>query len=67
LKTDTEGYDLKVIMGFGKFLSSLFAVRTEVLFATTYKGADGFADIHRFMIDHGFRLANLDYDGSGNT
>jgi len=67
LKTDTEGYDLKVMMGFGEFLSSLFAIRTEVLFSSTYQGGDGFADIHRFMIDNGFRLANLDYDGCGNA
>lgn len=67
LKTDTEGYDLNVIIGFGRHLESLYAIRTEVLFSQAYNNASDFGEIHHYLLNNKFRLANLDYNGCGDA
>jgi FkbM family methyltransferase len=67
LKLDTEGAELDILRGAtGALDATILGVRSEVLFAPVYKEAPLFGDIHRFMLDHGFELLNLDYHGAGN-
>lgn len=66
LKLDVEGNELEVLKGARKQLStSILGARVEVIFAPLYKGNPLFGDIHEFMLEQGFELLNLDYDGRG--
>ena len=65
IKTDTEGYDYFVIRGFGKYLKNVHAVRTEIHFQEVFKESPKFTDLFSLLSENGFRLANLDYEGSG--
>ena len=65
IKTDTEGYHLFVIKGFGKYLDNIHAVRTEMHFQQVFHGSPEFMDLFSFLFKNDFRLANLDYDGLG--
>jgi FkbM family methyltransferase len=67
LKLDVEGAEYDVLSGASKALqSSILALRAEVLFSPVYKGAAPFGDLHKFLLDEGFELLNLDYTGAGN-
>ena len=67
LKLDTEGCDLDILKGSEeKLLTSVLAVRSEVLFAPVFKNAPLFGQVHQFLLDHGMELLNLEYDGKGN-
>jgi FkbM family methyltransferase len=61
LKTDTQGYDLKVLKGAGRMIDEgkIAAVFCEVLFAPIYEGQAYFHDIYGHLWDRGFRLVNL--------
>lgn len=66
LKLDVEGAELDVLRGATNQLEkSILGVRSEVLFAEIYQGCPLFGDINKFLIDQGFELLNLDYDGKG--
>lgn len=65
IKIDTEGFDLAVLQGGVKALQSAIGVRCEICFEQTFVGAAKFDEIFRFMTDHGFMLANIDYVGKG--
>lgn len=65
IKSDTEGFDLYVIEGFGKYLESIHAIRTEINFQPIYIDSPKLQDLLDFLCLKDFRLANLDYKGSG--
>ncbi len=65
IKTDTEGYDLSVIKGFGKYLIDIHAVRTEMHFQNVFKESPKFLELFSLLFENDFRLANFDYEGSG--
>ncbi len=66
IKTDTEGFDLEVLKGFGRYLQCVSAIRSEMHFDKTFHNAPGFASLLSFAEKHEFRVANIDYDGSGS-
>jgi FkbM family methyltransferase len=67
LKLDIEGAELEALKGgTDKLRTSILGVRSEVCFAPVYKSAPLFGDIHRYLLDFGFELLNLDYTGQGN-
>jgi FkbM family methyltransferase len=73
LKIDTEGMDLKVLKGSlgidealsGTMLEGVLAISCEVYFEEVFEHTPLFGEIHLFLINHGFKLANLSYDGKG--
>ncbi len=67
LKLDVEGAEYEVLKGSTRLLStSVIGIRAEVLFAPIYTGARLFGDLHHFLLEYGFELLNLDYNGAGN-
>jgi FkbM family methyltransferase len=67
IKVDTEGGELQVLEGAGRQLDKgVLAVRCEVSFDRIFEGAAMFSDVHQFMLDRGFYLLNLSYDGKGD-
>lgn len=67
MKLDVEGAEQDVLEGARALLErSVMGLRAEVLFAEIYKGAALFGELNKFMLDSGFELLNLDYDGAGN-
>lgn len=73
LKIDTEGMDLKVLRGSiefnepvsGNMLEKVLAISCEVYFEEVFEDTPLFGEIHSFLLDHGFKLANLAYEGKG--
>ena len=65
LKIDTEGYDYRIIKGGKIILESVIAIRCEVQFQEIFEKAESFADMNNLLMQSGFHLANLDYDGRG--
>lgn len=59
IKLDVQGYELEVLKGGPQCLRSAKAVLMEVSFVELYCGQPLFADVVRFMADHGFRLHAL--------
>ena len=56
LKTDTEGYDLFVIKGFGKYLANIHAVRTEMHFQNLFNESPKFLDLFSLLFENDLRL-----------
>ncbi len=66
LKLDTEGSELRILEGAeGQLRQSVLGVRSEISFDASYEGQALFPEIHRYLLDLGFFLVNLDYDGRG--
>lgn len=63
LKTDTEGYDLDVLMGFEQILSrhKIFFILVEVTFDTTDLTHTSFYSVNEYMTLYGYKLSGL-YD-----
>ena len=63
LKTDTEGYDLDVLMGFGKLLCDrkISFVLVEVTFDRTDLEHTSFYNVDEYMTLHGYKLSGF-YD-----
>jgi FkbM family methyltransferase len=60
LKTDAQGYDLRIIRGAGEKLSLVSCVLLEVSLRPAYLGSDnGLRDVFNYLEEHGFRLAGL--------
>jgi FkbM family methyltransferase len=66
LKLDTEGTEFELLRGAEHQLAtSILGIRSEVTFDRTFVGKALFGTIHEYMLDRGFFLLNLDYDGRG--
>ncbi len=66
MKTHTEGYDYEVLKGARtQLISSVLGVRSEISFDHIYKNVALFGAIHDYLMNCGFYLLNLDYDGRG--
>jgi FkbM family methyltransferase len=60
LKTDTQGYDMRVIRGAGDKLLLVSCVLLEVSMRPAYVDSDnGLEDVLNYLQEHGFRLAGL--------
>jgi FkbM family methyltransferase len=59
LVLDVQGAELLVIKGFGKFLSNILLIQTEVNFKRLYKDSALFHQINSFLINEGFRRIYL--------
>ena len=67
LKLDTEGSEFQILQGARKQLQeNIFGVRCEVSFDYIFDGMPLFSTVHEFMLNQGFYLLNLDYDGRGD-
>jgi len=64
LKTDVQGYDLRVLQGAEQMLQAgrIHAVFSEVLFRHIYDGQCNFEDVYRYLMPFGFRFCGF-YDG----
>lgn len=67
MKLDTEGSELEILKGAQKSLRGMLGLRIETSFAPLYKGCPLFGDIHAFLLEQGFELVNLDYEGKGHA
>lgn len=68
LKLDTEGTEYSILRGAENQLrENILGIRCEVSFEKVFEGMPLFGDIHKFLIDRGFYLLNLDYDGRGEN
>jgi FkbM family methyltransferase len=66
LKLDTEGSEFDILCGAEEQLGrDVMAVRSEVSFERIFESKPLFGAVHEFMLDRGFFLLNLDYDGRG--
>lgn len=66
LKIDTEGHELAVLQGSeAQLRTSILGVRAEVHFDAVFHGAPLFSSVHDFMLERGYFLLNLDYNGKG--
>lgn len=66
LKIDTEGTELHVLRGAKDQLEeNIIGIRSSASFLRYYQNQPIFSDIHDFLIDQGFYLLNLDYEGYG--
>jgi len=66
LKLDTEGHEFEILKGAEEQLAgNLLGVRSEVSFERIFEGQPLFGTVHEFLLDRGFFLLNLDYDGRG--
>ena len=61
LKSDTQGYDLEVLRGAERMLTSgsIYLVYVEIIFSEMYKGLPGFDQMYRHLQDRGFRLVRF--------
>jgi FkbM family methyltransferase len=66
IKLDTEGTEFAILEGAQKQLENIMGVRCEVAFDKIFEGMPMFGDIHELLIDKGFYLLNLDYEGRGD-
>jgi FkbM family methyltransferase len=67
LKLDTEGSEHLILKGAELQLSeSILGVRSEVSFDFIFDDSVLFSKMHDFMLDRGYYLLNIDYDGRGD-
>jgi FkbM family methyltransferase len=60
LKTDAQGYDMRIIRGAGEKLALVSCVLLEVSLRPAYVGSDnGLRDVLNHLEEYGFRLAGL--------
>lgn len=59
LKTDTQGYDLRVVEGAAGCLDRIVGVQIEMSVIPIYEGATGYVDALRFMQQHGFTATGI--------
>jgi FkbM family methyltransferase len=61
LKSDTQGYELEVLRGADRMLTSgcVYLVYLEIIFSEMYKGRPDLDEIYRHLRDRGFRLVRF--------
>jgi len=67
MKIDTEGSEYAILNGaINQLDNSVIGVRSEVNFDNIFEGTPMFSTLHDFMLDHGYYILNLNYDGKGH-
>lgn len=67
MKLDTEGSEYAILRGSIQQLNNgVMGVRCEVSFDNIFEGTPLFSTIHDFMLNHGYYILNLNYDGRGH-
>ncbi|MDO8463833.1 MAG: FkbM family methyltransferase [Gallionella sp.] len=61
LKIDTQGFEPEVLDGFGRRLSDVDVVITELMFYDYYERSLSFSDIERFLLPAGFHLYDISH------
>jgi FkbM family methyltransferase len=61
LKLDTQGYEPEVLEGFGRRLSDVDVVVTELMFYDYYERSLSFSDIEHFLLPAGFHLYDISH------
>lgn len=61
LKIDTQGYEPEVLDGFGKRLSNVDVVITELMFYDYYERSLSFSDIEKYLLPSGFQLYDISH------
>lgn len=59
LKMDTQGYDLEVMKGCGKYLEKIVAVQSEISFLPIYEGMPSYRESLDFFANLGFDVTGL--------
>jgi len=59
IKIDTQGYELSILKGGGRYIDNSVGLEIEVEFEEMYKGQPLFGDIDSFMTSKGFVLFDL--------
>lgn len=66
LKLDTEGTEDLVLRGAeSQVRDHLLGIRSEVNFDRVFENGPTFADLHNTLLERGYFLLNLDYEGRG--
>ncbi len=61
IKLDTQGTDLRLLQALDEpLLTSIMAVDAEPGFDPHYEGEDTFGDLHRWMVEQGFWLSDIE-------
>lgn len=61
IKLDTQGTDLRLLAGLDEpLMASVMAVDAEPGFDCHYEGEDTFGELHRWMVDQGFWMADIE-------
>lgn len=67
LKLDTEGSEFLILQGAEEQIAKdVLGICCEVAFDRIFEGMAMFSEIHEWMINRGFFLLNLTYDGRGD-
>ncbi|MDA8675824.1 FkbM family methyltransferase [Alphaproteobacteria bacterium] len=67
IKIDTEGTEYSILKNYNYF-SEVYGIRSEVCFDNLFGSETGetFSQINLMLLNHGFMLLNIDYDGQGD-
>jgi len=60
LKIDTQGYELEVLSGAHRALSSIATIQVEMSLEPLYKGGPLFDDVHAVLRGKGYRLTSIE-------
>ena len=61
VKIDTQGYEPEVLEGFGRRLSDVDLIITELMFYDYYERSLSFTDIEKYLIPAGFQLYDISH------
>lgn len=59
VKIDVQGFELRVLEGFGRVLDKVSAIELEAQFLPIYRDSASFFDLHRFLTERGFVLRDI--------
>ena len=62
VKIDVEGFELRVLKGFGDYLSKANSIICEIHPRMMLRIGDNVSDIYKLLMNHGFRIYQLSYD-----
>lgn len=65
IKVDTEGYTWQVLQGFGDKLNNVRLLHLETEKEPTHAEHKNNQEVAEFMVNNGFKLVDLSYEGSG--